>query len=623
MRKAKKYLLSFILFLVLVGVSALIPNRTNAADSDFVIEDGVLTEYKGKENDIVIPIGVKEIGNRAFYDDISITSIDIPNSVTTIGYCAFSGCNRLTSINIPNSVTAIDEGAFEECYRLKNINIPNGIITINARTFEGCRNLTSINIPNSVTTIGYRAFYDCENLTNINIPDGVTSIGREAFDGTTWFDAKRKDSKNHLVIINNILIEAKEAEGDITIPDGVITIADSAFERCDKLISVHIPDSVTTIGCSAFYGCKSLTNINIPDSVTTIGCVVFEETPWFEEQGLIILNDTLIDVCKNLTSVTLPKEVIKLQICEGGDCGIFYGHTKLKELIILNPDTKIGIEDFCAPAMYNFNYNDLIIKGYKSSTAEELAKQLDGFTFNSVTFVPIDGTSSTVTTAPSISTGSVATATPQPSRTPSPIILLPATYTPVPTITPVSSPTPIPTVLPTPIVTAQPSHTPVATATPVASADVTISTVKPVNTAKPVNTQTPTAAPTAKPVSTSRPLSTIQRNKALLNEMKVSKKMSMKKGKSKKVKLSLPDDVTVVKKFSGKDGEVQVAYYTSDTGVATINKKGKIKAKKKGSVSITTVVTFENKMAKAFSTEVKVKKNKKAKSIVVKKKSKN
>lgn len=371
----------------------------------------------------------------------------------------------------------------------------------------------------------------------------------------------------------------------------------------------------------------------------------FFGTKWLEKQKLIVLNGTLIEVCKNLESITIPKEVTEIYKFEGYEgyyesC-MFYQCSKLKELIILNPDMKIVADDFCgSPVSWPYNFNDFIIKGYKGSTAEELAKQLNeskkAFGFNSVTFVPIDGTSSTVTTtpsaSPSISPLPTASPTSQPIRTSSPIILLPSTQTPIPTVTPVPSFTPIPTaaptvlpvITPTPIVTAQPpTQTPVATATPVASADVPKSTVKPVNTAKPVNTQTPTAAPTAKPVSTSRPLSTIQRNKALLNEMKVSKKLSIKKGKSKKVKLSLPDDVTVVKKFSGKDGEVQVAYYTSDTGVATINKKGKIKAKKKGSVSITTVVTFENKMAKAFSTEVKVKKNKKAKSVVVKKKSKN
>lgn len=84
--------------------------------------------------------------------------------------------------------------------------------------------------------------------------------------------------------------------------------------------------------------------------------------------------------------------------------------------------------------------------------------------------------------------------------------------------------------------------------------------------------------------------------------------MSVKKGSSKKLKLTLPDGVTVVKKFTGKDGEVKVSYYSSDRRIARVDRKGRVKAKKKGTASITTVVTFENKMAKSFTTKVKVKK---------------
>ena len=102
--------------------------------------------------------GVKVIGNNAFCNSKSLTSINIPNGVTTIGNRAFASCYHLISINIPNSVTTIGNGAFAEC-----------------------NSLTSINIPNSVTTIGDGAFSECKSLTSINIPDSVTTIGKEAF----------------------------------------------------------------------------------------------------------------------------------------------------------------------------------------------------------------------------------------------------------------------------------------------------------------------------------------------------------------------------------------------------------------------------------------------------------
>src|SRR5574344_177528 len=52
------------------------------------------------------------IGNNAFYDCRSLTSITIPNSVILIGDYVFWGCSGLTSITIPSTVTSIGNNAF-------------------------------------------------------------------------------------------------------------------------------------------------------------------------------------------------------------------------------------------------------------------------------------------------------------------------------------------------------------------------------------------------------------------------------------------------------------------------------------------------------------------------------
>ena len=130
---------------------------------------------------IIIDDSVTTIGNYAFSDCSSLTSVTIPNSVTTIGYHAFSGCWSLTSVTIPNSVTTIAWDAFRGCSLLTSVTIPNSVTTIGGYAFMGCGYLTSVTIPNSVTTIGYSAFSGCTRLQKVYIGDSVRRIGEYAF----------------------------------------------------------------------------------------------------------------------------------------------------------------------------------------------------------------------------------------------------------------------------------------------------------------------------------------------------------------------------------------------------------------------------------------------------------
>ena len=89
----------------------------------------------------------------------------IPDSVISIGEYAFSECNSLTSIIIPDSVTSIGYSTFSECKSLTNINIPDSVTSIGDFAFSGCDSLTSIDIPNGVTNIGQGAFKNCGSLS--------------------------------------------------------------------------------------------------------------------------------------------------------------------------------------------------------------------------------------------------------------------------------------------------------------------------------------------------------------------------------------------------------------------------------------------------------------------------
>lgn len=89
----------------------------------FIIEDGVLKRYVGNTK-IVIPEGVREIGERAFFSDHSVVSVTLPEGLERIGKNAFCMCGRLTSINIPKSVKEIGTAAFDSCFELSTITQP-------------------------------------------------------------------------------------------------------------------------------------------------------------------------------------------------------------------------------------------------------------------------------------------------------------------------------------------------------------------------------------------------------------------------------------------------------------------------------------------------------------------
>ena len=72
-------------------------------------------QKKASVKKVVIEDGITSIGDYAFFDCSSLTSIEIPEGVTSIGEGAFSNCRNLASIEIPESVTSIGDFAFFGC----------------------------------------------------------------------------------------------------------------------------------------------------------------------------------------------------------------------------------------------------------------------------------------------------------------------------------------------------------------------------------------------------------------------------------------------------------------------------------------------------------------------------
>ena len=78
------------------------------AEGDFRITgDGVLTKYLGDDTNVVIPDGVREIGESAF--------VDMKGVERMIMECEDYDAPAMKTLVIPDSVQAIGENAFDNC----------------------------------------------------------------------------------------------------------------------------------------------------------------------------------------------------------------------------------------------------------------------------------------------------------------------------------------------------------------------------------------------------------------------------------------------------------------------------------------------------------------------------
>ena len=196
---------------------------------------------------------LRTIGDRAFFGNTSLNNVDVNTTkgVNTIGVSAFENCGQLATINL-SGVTRFVEGVFRNAKALKSVTMSaNASIYVGQEAFRNCVTLSDITA--RIAAVEDGAFRNCISLRAITfVSSGIEYIGSNAFNGC--------------VLIQKVLI-----------PSSVVAIGDSAFDGCRGITSLTFESDETlqTIGYSAFGGCSLLTRVILPSSLVELNASAF------------------------------------------------------------------------------------------------------------------------------------------------------------------------------------------------------------------------------------------------------------------------------------------------------------------------------------------------------------
>lgn len=261
----------------------------------------VKCDLKG-EKKVVVPKGITKIGSSAFlvphWKHPSLETIVLPDGLVEIGECAFYDCSGLKNIEMPSSIRSIGKNAFKNCAVLETIVLPDGLVNIDSGAFENCFSLKSIEIPSSVTYIGKEAFQECKALETIVLHEGLTKIGNSTFENCSAL--KNIEIPSSVTSIGSWAFKNCAALETIVLHEGLAEIGEWAFYDCSGLKNIEIPSSVTSIGRNAFESCAALESMVIPEGVTRIESFTF--------CGCTALRDLKISSCDiNITVEAFDK----------------------------------------------------------------------------------------------------------------------------------------------------------------------------------------------------------------------------------------------------------------------------------------------------------------------------
>lgn len=257
-----------------------------------------------------VPAGLTDIKEWCF-ESTALESVDLSNTnVTIMKDGVFFNNKSLTSIQLPNNLKYVWNNAFNGCTSLNEIVMPSTVEAIYNYVFAGCTSLSSVTLKEGCTTLGDHVFKDCP-FTSIIFPRTLSSIREYAFEGSGLTSADLSNTKIEYLpngcFCNCTKLKEVQLPSTLTTPNSgewkneddnnygknafqytaiesidltntnIMSLGDYMFADCPNLKTVKLPSSLKYIWNHAFCN-SSLSSITFPPSLERIENYAFQNT---------------------------------------------------------------------------------------------------------------------------------------------------------------------------------------------------------------------------------------------------------------------------------------------------------------------------------------------------------
>ncbi|MBR7112424.1 MAG: leucine-rich repeat domain-containing protein [Clostridia bacterium] len=177
------------------------------------------------------------------------------------------------------------EGTVPNTLKLPAVYDGMPVMAVGDLALNDIERLMSLEIPDTYIELGDGAFSWCANLSSITLPNTLKYIGSNPFLGTKYYknacyevNGRFEYVVRPLIMNGRYLMKGylKQDQTEYTVPEGIVVIADKAFEDYSQLVTVTLPKTLRYLGTDVFLSCSGLKTINIHK-----GVVEFGERPYY------------------------------------------------------------------------------------------------------------------------------------------------------------------------------------------------------------------------------------------------------------------------------------------------------------------------------------------------------